>query len=101
MNIIIYGTKTEPEKRVEVESVTLNTYPFQTSYIFNEELPYGYQRQTQSGKDGYQCETYQLIYMGDTLVERRLANKSYYKSQTRIIESNPAIDDPALTQPQS
>ena len=101
LTVTIYGTKTEPEKRIEVESVTLNTYPFQTSYIFNEELPYGYQRQTQSGKDGYQCETYQLIYMGDTLVERRLANKSYYKSQTRIIESNPAIDDPSLIQPQS
>ena len=40
--------------------------------------------------DGYVRENFYLCYDGDTLVERRLANKSYYKSQTQTIEANPA-----------
>ncbi len=89
LTVTLYGTKSDAGKRVEVETVTTNTYPYSTEYVLNTALEYGTQRQTQSGKDGYQCETYQLIYSGDTLVERRLANKSYYKSQTRIVEANP------------
>ncbi|MBR5520262.1 MAG: VanW family protein [Clostridia bacterium] len=88
LTITLYGTKTDPEKRVEVESVTLNTYPYETRYVYNPELAYGEYRQTQSGKEGYQCETYQLIYAGDSLIERRLVDKSYYKSRVCIIEIN-------------
>lgn len=90
LTVRLYGTKTDPNRRVEVETVTTHTYPYSTEYVYNESLAYGTQRQTQRGKDGYQCETYQLIYNGDTLLERRLANKSYYKSQTQIVEVNPA-----------
>ena len=90
LTVRLFGTRTDAKRRVEVETVTTHTYPYATEYVFNEELAYGTQRQIQRGKDGYQCETYQLIYDGDTLVERRLANKSYYKSQTQIIEANPA-----------
>ncbi|MBR7136800.1 MAG: G5 domain-containing protein, partial [Clostridia bacterium] len=89
-----YGTKTDPEKHIELESVTINTYPFETINVLNEELAEGTMKQTQSGKDGYQCETYQLIYVGDTLVERRLANKSYYKPQNCIIQYNPRTEEP-------
>lgn len=87
--ITLYGTKTDPDKHVEVETVTTNTYPFETETVLNTSLPKGNFRQTQSGKNGYQCELYQLIYDGDNLVERRLANKSYYKRQNQIIEQNP------------
>lgn len=90
LTVCLYGTKTDPNRHVEVETVTTHTYPYSTEYVYNETLAYGTQRQTQRGKDGYQCETYQLIYNGDTLLERRLANKSYYKSQTQIVEVNPA-----------
>ncbi len=94
LTVTIYGTKTDPEKHIELESVTINTYPFETINVLNEELAEGTMKQTQSGKDGYQCETYQLIYVGDTLVERRLANKSYYKPQNCIIQYNPRTEEP-------
>lgn len=90
LSVCLYGTKTDADHHVEVETVTTHTYPYETEYVYNAELAYGTQRQTQRGKDGYQCETYQLVYSGDTLLERRLANKSYYKSQTQIVEVNPA-----------
>ncbi|HHX73018.1 MAG TPA: hypothetical protein GX701_08875 [Clostridiales bacterium] len=89
LTVQILGTKENPARVVKLESNVLETIPYETRRVTNAALPSGTSREIQRGNFGYRSETYQVIYEGDTLVEKRLANKSYYSSQPQIIEYGP------------
>ena len=85
LTVQIYGTRTD-DTYVKMSHELLDTTAYQTIYKETEELPWGTQKQEQSGYVGRRVITYRSVYSGNgTLLSRTEEAKSDYKSRDEII----------------
>ena len=85
LTVTILGTKTD-DTYVEMTHRVLGTTEYETEYVETEELPWGEQRQQQSGYRGYEVVTYRNVYDGSgRLLSSEEEARSSYKSRNRII----------------
>ena len=85
ITVNIYGTKTD-DTYVKMTREVLSSTGYETEYVETEELPWGTQKQKQSGYTGYEVKSYRNIYDGDgNLISSTLEATSSYKSRNEII----------------
>lgn len=101
ITVSIYGTKTD-DTYVKMTRDVLSSTGYETEYIETEDLPWGTQKQKQSGYTGYEVISYRNIYDGDgNLISSNVEAKSSYKSRNEIIlvgiAGRPETEDPGGT----
>ncbi len=101
ITVSIYGTKTD-DTYVKMTREVLSSTGYETEYIETEDLPWGTQKQKQSGYTGYEVISYRNIYDGDgNLISSNVEAKSSYKSRNEIIlvgiAGRPETEDPGDT----
>lgn len=101
ITVSIYGTKTD-DTYVKMTREVLSSTGYETEYIETEDLPWGTQKQKQSGYTGYEVISYRNIYDGDgNLISSNVEAKSSYKSRNEIIlvgiAGRPETEDPGGT----
>lgn len=99
ITVNIYGTKTD-DTYVKMTRDILSSTGYETEYVETEDLPWGTQKQKQSGYTGYEVVSYRNIYDGDgNLISSNMEAKSSYKSRNEIIlvgiAGRPAAEDPS------
>lgn len=88
LTVTIYGTITDPNRRVELRSEKLSEITYTTQNKLDTTLPYGSSQVVQKGVNGGVYKLYQTIYQGNTPVEVN-EYQSSYSAQTEIINWNP------------
>lgn len=101
ITVSIYGTKTD-DTYVKMTREVLSSTGYETEYIETEDLPWGTQKQKQSGYTGYEVISYRNVYDGDgNLISSNVEAKSSYKSRNEIIlvgiAGRPETEDPGGT----
>ncbi len=85
LTVNIYGTKTDDTYVVMTHEVTEKT-SYQTVYEETMELPWGTEKEKQSGYTGYKVTTYRNVYDSEgNLISSEVEAKSNYRSRDRII----------------
>ncbi|HYH01888.1 MAG TPA: VanW family protein [Bacillota bacterium] len=67
--------------RVELETRTVATYPFETKEIQDPELEWGETLKQEPGKEGYKVELWRSVYFQDGSVKKSRVNTSIYPAQ--------------------
>ena len=85
-SVSITGIKEDIEYEVEITPKKLQTIPFQTKYIDDNTLPFGTQKQTQYGDNGYKYETYKTLKLNGNVVSSELLSYDNYRPLNRIVK---------------
>lgn len=74
----IWGTKSGPEKVIELENVIIKTIPFTTRYIDDPEMEEGKTSVEQWGSNGYVVDTYKITKVdGKVISKKKISTSSY------------------------
>jgi hypothetical protein len=93
LTVEIWGTNSTGEY-VELQSVCLETIPFETVEEIDETLAPGQQEKKVSGHTGYISEAYKLLYAADgTLISKTKISHDVYKAGNKIIRVGPTPED--------
>ena len=88
VKINIYGTKSENEYEVKIESNIIETIKSQTIYENDYTLEKGIEKIVQNGEDGYISETYKLLIKDNKIYSKKLLSKDIYNQLPTIIKTN-------------
>lgn len=90
LNVQILGTKTD-DTYVRMETIRLETTPWETVYEVDPAVPVGTTKETVSAYTGRKVEAYRCVYSGDgKLISRTLESLNNYKKRDQVIAVNPA-----------
>ena len=86
ITISIYGIKEENEYTVDIITETLQKEDFETVYERTSSVPEGTEVIKQTGKYGYKCSTYKVLYQNGKMVSKTLLSTDTYKPQKQIVQ---------------
>lgn len=86
MNISIYGTKEENEYTVALSSKVINYIPYNTQYIYDNNLAENKQEIVSKGVNGYTSESYITKSLNGKQVSSKLLSRDTYKAQIQIVK---------------
>ena len=86
----IYGIKEEPEYEISIQTSTVSTIPFATTYQDDNTLPAGTEKVKQKGANGLVTQTYKIVKQNGTVVSKTLLSKDVYNAMQKIILKGPA-----------
>ena len=86
ITISIYGIKEENEYTVDIITETLQKEDFETVYERTSSVPEGTEIIKQTGKYGYKCSTYKVLYQNGKMVSKTLLSTDTYKPQKQIVQ---------------
>ena len=86
ITISIYGIKEENEYTVDIITETLQKEDFETVYERTSSVPEGTEIIKQTGKYGYKCSTYKVLYQNGKIVSKTLLSTDTYKPQKQIVQ---------------
>jgi vancomycin resistance protein YoaR len=81
--VTIYGLKTDDDYEISLETETVKTIPFSTTYQSNSSYKSG--SIIQSGKDGSVVDTYKIYKKNGVEVKREKISRDTYSAQNKII----------------
>ncbi len=85
LSIKLMGTKEETDVDVVLESKTINTRKFATTYIDDPTLPKGRQVVKSQGVIGYTSEAYKITKKDGAIIKRELLSRDTYKPTNKIV----------------
>ena len=88
VTISIQGVKEENEYTVNIVVETTQQEDFTTTYEHSSEIPKGTEVIKQTGKLGYKCSTYRVLYQNGKLISKTLLSTDTYKPQKQIVQTN-------------
>ncbi len=88
ITISIYGVKESPEYNVEIVVDIIEKTDFDVSYEYSSSVPKDSEIIKQTGKYGYKCSTYKVLYLGGKEISRTLLSTDTYKPQKQIIQKH-------------
>lgn len=88
VTVSICGVKEENEYDVDIIVETTQKDDFETVYEYTSSVPEGSEVIKQSGKYGYKCSTYRVLYQNGRLVSKDLISTDTYKPQKQIIQKH-------------
>ena len=97
--VTIYGIKEEPEYEISLQTSTISTIPFTTTYKDDNTLPAGTEKVKQKGANGIVTQTYKIVKQNGTVVSKDLISKDVYNAMQKIILKGPAATEIAPTEP--
>ncbi len=83
--VAIYGMKQEVEYKVDIQSSIVETIPYETTYIDDENLPEGTEEVEQKGQNGCRSVTYKVLYLNGVVVSRNLLSSDKYNAMEKVI----------------
>ena len=86
ITISIYGVPEENEYTVDIITETLQKEDFETVYERTSSVPEGTEVIKQTGKYGYKCSTYKVLYQNGKIVSKTLLSTDTYKPQKQIVQ---------------
>ncbi len=86
ITISIYGIKEENEYTIDIITETLQKEDFETVYERTSSVPEGTEVIKQTGKYGYKCSTYKVLYQNGKIVSKTLLSTDTYKPQKQIVQ---------------
>lgn len=81
----IYGIKEETEYEISLQTNTVSTIPFATTYEEDPSIPAGEEKVKQKGANGLVTETYKISKAGGKVVSKKLLSKDVYNAMQKII----------------
>ena len=92
----IYGIKENPEYEISIQTSTINTIPFTTTYKDDATLPAGTEKVQQKGANGIVTQTYKIVKNNGTVVSKTLLSKDVYNAMQKIILKSPVAAEPEV-----
>lgn len=86
ITISICGIKEENEYDVDIVVETTQKDDFEIVYEYSSSVPEGTEIIKQTGKYGYKCSTYKVLYQNGKLVSKTLLSTDTYKPQKQIVQ---------------
>lgn len=86
VKVQIFGIKEENEYDVEIQTKVLETIPYKTNYINDNELKEGTEVIQQNGSDGAKSETYKILKLNGKIVSKTLLSTDTYSSLEKIVK---------------
>lgn len=88
ITISICGVKEENEYDIDIVTETTQKDDFEIVYENTTSIPKGTEVIKQTGKYGYKCSTYRVLYKNGKLVSKDLLSTDTYKPQKQIVQIN-------------
>ena len=88
ITISIYGVQEANECSVDIVVETTQKDDFETVYERTTSIPAGTEVIKQTGKYGYKCSTYRVLYQNGKQISKDLLSTDTYKPQKQIIQTN-------------
>lgn len=88
VNISIKGVRENPEYTVDIIVETTQKDDFEIVYERSSSVPSGAEVIKQTGKYGYKCSTYRVLYQNGQLVSKTLLSTDTYKPQKQIVQKS-------------
>lgn len=85
LTIKLMGTKEETDVDIVLESRTLNTRKYATTYINDNTLPKGKQVVKSQGVIGYTSEAYKITKKNGAVIKRELLSRDTYKPTNKVV----------------
>ena len=95
----IYGIKENPEYEVSLQTSTVSTIPFTTTYVDDNTVPAGEEKVKQKGANGIVTQTYKILKLNGSVVSKTLLSKDVYNAMQKIILKGPAAEPTAEPTP--
>ena len=89
----VYGIKENPEYEISLQTKTISTIPFTTTYKEDSKLTVGSEKVERNGVNGLVTETYKIVTDNGTVISKALLSKDVYNAMQKIIVRGPAGDD--------
>lgn len=86
INIAIKGVQEKSEYTVDIIVETTQKDDFETIYEHSSSVPEGSEFIKQTGKYGYKCSTYRVLYQNGKLLSKTLLSTDTYKPQKQIVQ---------------
>lgn len=88
ITIAIKGVEETPKYNVDIVVETTQKNDFDTTYEYVSSIPEGTEVIKQTGKYGYKCSTYRVLYQSGKVVSKTLLSTDTYKPQKQIIQKH-------------
>ena len=85
ITVSIYGVSEENEYKVDIVVETTQKDDYETVYEYSSSVPEGTEEVKQTGKYGYKCSTYRVLYQNGKMVSKDLLSTDTYKPQKQIV----------------
>ena len=96
----IYGIKENPEYDISIQTSTVSTIPFTTTYKDDPTMEAGTEKVQQKGANGIVTQTYKIVKQNGTVISKTLLSKDVYNAMQKIIVRGPAAPEtPATPEP--
>lgn len=96
----IYGIKENPEYDISIQTSTVSTIPFTTTYKDDPTMEAGAEKVQQKGANGIVTQTYKIVKQNGTVISKTLLSKDVYNAMQKIIVRGPAAPEaPATPEP--
>ena len=96
----IYGIKENPEYDISIQTSTVSTIPFTTTYKDDPTMEAGTEKVQQKGANGIVTQTYKIVKQNGTVISKTLLSKDVYNAMQKIIVRGPvAPETPATPEP--
>lgn len=93
----LYGIKENPDYEVSIQTSTVSTIPFATTYQDDNTLPAGTEKVKQKGANGLVTQTYKIVKQNGTVISKTLLSKDVYNAMQKIILKGPAAPEATAT----
>lgn len=93
----IYGIKENPDYEVSIQTSTVSTIPFATTYQDDNTLPAGTEKVKQKGANGIVTQTYKIVKQNGNVISKTLLSKDVYNAMQKIILKGPAATEETTT----
>ena len=93
----IYGIKENPDYEVSIQTSTVSTIPFTTTYQDDDTLPAGTEKVKQKGANGIVTQTYKIVKQNGNVISKTLLSKDVYNAMQKIILKGPAAPEATTT----
>lgn len=85
----IYGDISAKDYSIRIEPELIETIPYKTQEIFDENLEPGTRQLVQEGRTGYKVRTYKSIIKNGTVIKREQITFDYYRERDYIYKVGP------------
>ncbi len=93
--VSVLGTLDQNYK-VEIVNTITATKPYGVTYVQDDTLAFGEEKETQSGQTGYNVATVRKVYLNSELIKTEKLSPSYYSARNQEIARNENAVDPNM-----